>query len=76
MMADEPKIAARVLITLEEHNAQRSRQIYSPAVVGNSIGCPTCGGELYDADEILLMSHPPQRRVLCRTCGWKGSRVA
>ena len=40
----------------------------------NHIACPKCGKEMYDTNEIILMSNPPKKNVYC-DCGYKGYRI-
>lgn len=66
------------LKTLEEHNESVMRSILDtwPREVPNGIACPNCGKELVDADpSVTLRSHPPQKRVACKSCGWLGTRL-
>lgn len=36
------------------------------------IKCPICGEYIF-VDNIILASNPPQRRYICKKCGWKGT---
>ena len=55
--------------------AYRKHQLEAPAL--NGIACPKCGKELYDsAPGIRLASNPPQMKVSCLACGYRGYRVA
>lgn len=58
------------LISLEEHN-KRVRQVNETG--GNGIACPNCGSELFDTD-LSLLSYPPQYKIFCRNCNYKGTR--
>jgi len=40
---------------------------------GNGIACPNCGSELFDTG-VSLISYPPQYKIYCRECDYKGSR--
>jgi C4-type Zn-finger protein len=60
------------LISLEEHN-RIATQINETG--GNGIACPTCGNELFDStNNIVLTSYPPQYLTFCRNCNYKGTR--
>jgi hypothetical protein len=60
------------LISLEEHN-RIATQINETG--GNGIACPTCGNELFDSpNNIVLTSYPPQYLTFCRSCNYKGTR--
>lgn len=65
--------------TLFEHNkeAHEAHVAYMTYPKSTGIACPECdGGELYDTDGSLLCSSPPQKNVVCISCGWKGYRLA
>lgn len=73
--------------TLEEHNAERRKQVESgqwkPPEIDNksephpnNIACPRCGAELWDSSPgIVLLSYPGQVEVLCPSCGYRGRRI-
>lgn len=42
----------------------------------NGIACPSCEKELSDADSMTLTSYPPQRNIICTSCGFSGYRMA
>jgi hypothetical protein len=45
----------------------------------NGIKCPNgaCKAELFDATpNMILTSMPPQKRIICKRCGWTGTRLA
>ena len=67
-----------VLITLAKHNEliRKSWELVRfPRK--NGIACPECGHELQDTDhELLGITNPPQTRVSCSHCIWKGTRLA
>ena len=61
--------------TLKEHQREKRpiarRRVSSP----NGIECPRCKSELHDVNnQIQLMSYPPQYRIMCLECDWRGSR--
>jgi DNA-directed RNA polymerase subunit RPC12/RpoP len=58
------------LKTLEEHNKIATQ---TPQTQGNGIACPNCGSELFDTG-VELLSYPPQYKIFCRECNYKGSR--
>jgi hypothetical protein len=58
------------LKTLEEHNKIATQ---TPQTQGNGIACPNCGSELFDTG-VSLTSYPPQYKIYCRECNYKGSR--
>lgn len=63
----------RTLVSLEAYN--RSRQICTGPRL-NGIACPKCGAELADSDpNVVLTSLPPQMRVHCSSCDYRGYRV-
>ena len=37
------------------------------------IKCPICGEYIFVNNNIILASNPPQRRYICKKCGWKGT---
>jgi hypothetical protein len=62
--------------SLEEFNRERAAA-YDPLIRGNGIACPSCGGELRDDEPgAILTSCPPQMRVHCPACMFRGLRVA
>ena len=61
--------------TLEQHNAERRKDINRPHP--NGIACPQCGKELWDTHPMcILTSNPPQKNVHCPACQYRGYRVA
>lgn len=43
----------------------------------NGISCPKCGHELVDiTPNLILLTHPAQKAIRCRKCGWSGKRLA
>tara|TARA_B100000745_G_scaffold298065_1_gene246057 strand:+ start:1299 stop:1505 length:207 start_codon:yes stop_codon:yes gene_type:complete len=60
------------LKTIEEHNAE-VRRLYKKEHLLTGIACPHCENELQYIDNTLLLSSPPQKRVTCFECGYKGS---
>lgn len=70
----------RQLITLEEHNAAMITSVADPMLNEsrpNGIACPKCHRELCDLHpNRILTSLPPKKSVLCRRCGWSGTRLA
>ncbi len=64
----------RPLVSLDNWNRSRPGRDVS-VNKPNGIACPQCGKELVDTDpHIELMSHPPQKQVLCVACHWTGTR--
>lgn len=66
------------MTTLEEHNAGRMA-LYNAKreSTPNGIDCPFCGGELMDTDpNATLTTNPPQKRIFCQDCEFKGYRLA
>ena len=63
--------------TLEDFNSEMfdiyNEQNYYPKL--NGIECPDCKSELMDADDILLTSYPPKKRVICSNCNYRGYRI-
>lgn len=65
------------LKSLAEHNEEVFRRHASirEEENGNGLECPNCEAELYDSEPgIVLTSNPPQHRVACRECDFKGTR--
>jgi DNA-directed RNA polymerase subunit RPC12/RpoP len=64
------------LRSLDEFNAEK--KAFYDAIEKypkqNGIACPKCSNELCDHSDIL-MTTPPQRRVFCAYCGFKGYRL-
>lgn len=65
------------LESLADANARRVNEWLKKAGPSPSgISCPECGKELLDAnDGTVLLTVPPQVRVHCPCCNWKGTRV-
>lgn len=63
---------------LDEFN--KSRMInyeFDDSPIPNNIECPECGAELVDScPNTLLLSYPPQKRVYCEKCGFRGNRIS
>lgn len=70
-----------MLKTFEDHQNKRIHEISNgeglgPEFVYNGIACPDCGSELLDVyPDITLMSSPPQYRIECSDCSYKGYRL-
>lgn len=61
--------------TLEEFNEERVKEPLQPCK--NGIECPNCKEELYDTSpSAVLTSYPPQKKVNCMNCNFKGLRYA
>ena len=65
--------------TLDEFNAEKQArwvQINTPAP--NGIACPTCGQECQETGNPNqhITGQPPQWKIRCSQCDWKGTRVA
>ena len=73
-MSNKPKLK-----TLAEHNAEYwsyHTAMYNNRPQKNGIECPNCKSELLDTNPfITLTSDPPQKRVHCDECGYKGYRI-
>lgn len=65
------------LKTLEEHNREaRERRERARCPQPTGIACPCCGDELVDPTPgVVLPTAPLQKRVMCRTCNYKGTMV-
>ena len=37
------------------------------------IKCPVCKQYIFVDNSMILASNPPQRRYICKKCGWKGT---
>lgn len=61
------------LQSLKEYNKERSKLYITPKF--NGIACPECGEELYDIDNEILTSYPPQMRIQCLKCEFKDTRL-
>ena len=57
------------LKTIAEHNAEVLRRAKLKANNQPNVGCPYCGKALTFADDVILASLPPQRKVRCASCG-------
>lgn len=66
--------------TLEQFNIEKIKEYYTNYnrnIIKNGIACPECGEELIDSSpDITLCSNPPQKNVLCQSCGFNGYRIA
>ena len=66
------------LVPLDEYNKlafeRHLRAKDNPTATG--IACPRCGSELHDKyKDVVLTSSPPQKNVVCFTCGYTGLRI-
>ena len=65
-----------MLKTLFEHNIriiEAHKSLCEPSP--NGIACPDCGQELVDSNPgVVLTSLPPQMRIHCQGCDFKGTR--
>ena len=62
--------------TLTEFNEKRMKHYKMEKERSNGISCPNCGAELFDADPMtVLTSDPPQKKVYCQKCDYRGYRV-
>jgi uncharacterized protein with PIN domain len=57
------------LKTISEHNAEVLRRAKLKSNNQPNVACPYCGKALIFADGMILASLPPQRKVLCSSCG-------
>lgn len=57
------------LKTIAEHNAKVLRRAKSKTNNQPNVACPYCGKALVFADDLILASIPPQRKVRCVSCG-------
>lgn len=66
-----------MLESLEKYNDRAAREYHDRlAAKPNGLECPKCYLELWDMDpREVLASAPPQTRVECLACGYKGYRV-
>ena len=55
--------------TIEEHNQEVKK--YYDRQYQTGVECPKCHQELYYADDFILTSTPPQKRVLCKNCDYR-----
>lgn len=59
--------AARTQTHMDNWNAPRR----------NGLACPKCKEELWDSEpDITIETQPPQKKVMCKGCGYVGHRVA
>lgn len=71
LLVQEPRLK-----TIEEHNQFKRDQYFQknqPQKTG--IECPQCHNELLYADNMILTSYPPQRRVFCDKCNYSNTIV-
>ncbi len=61
------------LPTLSNHN--ESRPISFRDGLSAAIACDECGTEMVYSDDKRLRAAPPQRRVRCPNCDFKGTKV-
>lgn len=60
------------LISMDEHTKHiLNNRNKETAMTG--VECPKCGSELFFTDDLVLNSNPPQRRIMCDSCGYKGT---
>ncbi len=68
------------LISLKSHDEFIRQGVADPLLNSpkpNGIACPKCGKELLDlTPNMILTSMPPQKTIICRKCGYKGTRLA
>lgn len=70
------------LISLKDWNKQVGESVHDPMcneARHNGIKCPngSCKGELLDLNpNMILTSMPPQKTIICKKCGWRGTRLA
>lgn len=65
------------LKTLEQYNKERFEALKaSEKVRPNGIACPRCNSEMVDSGDSILTSLPPQMKVDCPACGYRGYRLA
>jgi len=58
--------------TLEQHNNTRSQSADNLA----GVKCDKCGTEMfYPEPDMVMASHPPQKKVKCAGCGETGNKV-
>jgi len=57
-----------MLDTIENHN----RKVFEdmPLLRPTGISCPVCGTELVYRNDIVYLSKPPQKDVVCGRCGY------
>lgn len=62
--------------TLEEHNKEiisNFIEMNTKYPRPNDIACPKCDKEMYDLDDTVLCSNPPQKNIGC-VCGYRDYR--
>ncbi len=62
------------LVSIEERN--KAMEFIRRTVLFTGVACPECGEELHYKGNAFLATYPPQREVVCPSCGWKGSVLA
>jgi hypothetical protein len=62
------------LVSFEDHNPKHKLPLTVPRL--NGIACPQCGEGLIDSDSqnVAIMTNPPQYRIHCPSCTFKGTR--
>ena len=64
------------LISFDEYQAKRRTFHTADFEEGTGVACSVCTGELFDRGRPILLSHPPQKAVYCKGCGWAGTILA
>ena len=66
------------LVPLREHdNVRFLAHSRSGTPRPNGIACPQCSKELWDSSPLeTLTSDPPQKRIHCPHCKYRGERIA
>lgn len=64
--------------TLEQFNEEKLKEYEGfGKPCKNGIKCPNCGAELWDCHPLTtLTSDPPQKQICCKSCDYKGFRIA
>jgi hypothetical protein len=61
------------MLTLSQFKAQERERIAAAKSGNLSVACDECGAALVDSEPgSSLMTAPPQMRVHCSVCKWKG----
>lgn len=72
---NRPNNMSKKLKSLEEHNKEFT-EIYISRSIPNGIACPKCNNELYDTEDLVTLSFPPKRSIMCTKCNYTGYRIA
>lgn len=64
------------LRSIDEYEAEKAAQFQRAQSTRTGIACPKCGVEMHNQVGpgglcVMLTSHPPQKRIECRFCGFE-----